>query len=116
MPHFTKSRDFGLDAKRAARLGRRPYYPPCKPHGVVAREDTTAAGARREEHLMHSEHPERTEAAYLQRLRHQAGRQGYLLRKGQPGDRAAWYIVDDRNHAVGTADHLDAVEAWLRTR
>ena len=65
---------------------------------------------------MPSEHHERNEADYIRRLRHQAGRQGYLLRKGQPGDRAAWYIVNDRNAAVGTADHLDEVEAWLRAR
>ncbi len=30
---------------------------------------------------MHSAHHERNEADYIRRLRHQAGRQGYLLRK-----------------------------------
>jgi hypothetical protein len=28
----------------------------------------------------------------------------------------AWYIINDRNNTIGTADHLDEVEAWLRTR
>ena len=62
---------------------------------------------------MHSAHHERNEADYIRRLRHQSGRQGYLLRKGRTPAIYATSLVEGAVNGWATAAGR---KAWERRR